>query len=226
MLGPGQRSRSGETRSFIGTTTTGSSLVVVHCKLYWVLATISFGQRSLSGIVREHPEARRGPGGPALSSAATYQFEGAVHPMTGLAPDQRRGPHKLIVVAGEARWRLMTTRFAVPEPGPWRRRSPRRGTGWLSWSGPALRMTTRTLTRRLWPSSLLRLRALTGSRDLRCARTGSARAAGVIAGITKLCARDDFDCSSGFALARLARTGVRRLAVQTSKASNRSTWPA
>ena len=41
---------------------------------------------------------------------------------------------------------------------------------------------------------------LTGSRDLICAEW-ERKGRGVIAAITKLCARDDFDCSSGFALA-------------------------
>ena len=154
MLGPGQRSRSGETRSFIGTTTTGSSLVVVHCKLYWVLATISFGQRSLSGIVREHPEDRRAPGGPA-SHPQPLPIRGRRAPDHRSRAEQRCGPHKLIVVLAGT-MEAHDNAFLCFEPGPWRRRSPRRATGWYSWSIPTLR-STRTLTMRLWLSSLLRL---------------------------------------------------------------------
>ena len=136
----------------------------------------------------------------------TYQFENAKHPMTGFTPDSP-GPHKLIVVLS-GRETTHRHAFAV------RRESLEKtvavqGHGMVVVEAPDFES---------YPdyAGAVELFAgnLSGARDLMCA-DWVRRGTGVIAGIHKLCARDDFDCSSGIALFGLSMgAGV---AVQTSK---------
>ena len=142
----------------------------------------------------------------------TYQFEGAQHPMTGLTPDSG-GLHKLIVMlaGSQARgivqavhdeafgYRSRAIENAVATQG--------HGVVLVEWPGY-----------NDYPDNAGAAEFFTGelsaSRDKMCG-DWERKATSVIAGINKLCARDDFDCSSGIALTGgSAGAGV---AVQVSK---------
>jgi len=136
----------------------------------------------------------------------TYQFEGAQHPMTGLTPDSG-GPHKLIVM-------LAALQEVHDETFGYRSRAIEN----------AVAMQGHGVVLVEWPSyndypdgagaAEFFTGELSASRDKVCA-DWERKATGVIAGINKLCARDDFDCSSGIALTGgSAGAGV---AVQVSK---------
>ena len=83
----------------------------------------------------------------------TYEFENAKHPMTGFTPDSP-GPHKLIVVLTGHDPRAYETEYGAhddtfaPDAVPWRRPSPRRGTGWSSWRRQASRTSATPLAPR------------------------------------------------------------------------------
>jgi hypothetical protein len=144
----------------------------------------------------------------------SYQFDNAEHPMTGLTPDSP-GPHKLIVVvqghddlAYETEFGAHDFAFAVRR-GALEKAVAMQGHGMVVVETPDFQ---------LYPDNQGAVEFfagnLSGSRDLVCA-DWVRKSTGVIAGIHKLCARDDFDCSSGIALHGLSMgAGV---AVQTSK---------
>ena len=151
------------------------------------------------------PEPYEAPEGQTLIRD-TYQFEGAQHPMTGLTPDSD-GPHKLIVM-------LATIEEVHDEAFAYRSRAIENavatqghGVVLVEWPGY-----------NDYPDNAGAAEFFTGelsaSRDKICG-DWERKATGVIAGINKLCARDDFDCSSGIALTGgSAGAGV---AVQVSK---------
>jgi len=136
----------------------------------------------------------------------TYQFEGAEHPMTGLTPESG-GPHKLIVMLAGIR---VVHEYAFDD----RSRAMEN----------AVAMQGHGVVIVEWPgyndypdyagAAELFNGELSASRDKMCA-DWERKATGVIAGINKLCARDDFDCSSGIALT--GNSAGAGIAVQVSK---------
>ena len=136
----------------------------------------------------------------------TYQFEGAEHPMTGLTPESG-GPHKLIVMLAGIR---VVHEYAFDD----RSRAMEN----------AVAMQGHGVVIVEWPgyndypdyagAAELFNGELSASRDKMCA-DWERKATGVIAGINKLCARDDFDCSSGIAL--IGSSAGAGVAVQVSK---------
>ena len=136
----------------------------------------------------------------------SYQFEGASHPMTGVTPDSG-GPHKLIVV-------LATLGESHDDAFDFRR-GDLENTVAIQGHGVVV---VEYPDNQIYPFDEGRadffFGELSASRGKMCAEWVR-KATGVIAGINKLCARDDFDCSSGIALAgNSAGAGV---AVQISK---------
>jgi len=144
----------------------------------------------------------------------SYQFDNAEHAMKGLMPDSP-GPHKLIVMLSGQDPTAYETEFGQVDAAF----DPRRGAieKFVAMQGHGM-VIVESPSIELYPDNAGAAEFfagnLSGSRDLICAdwvRKGT----GVIAGIHKLCARDDFDCSSGIALYGLSMgAGV---AVQTSK---------
>ena len=137
-----------------------------------------------------------------------YQFEGVHHPITGLAPNSG-GPHKLIVVlAGtvESHNDAFFLRVSALEKAV-----AAQGHGMVLVEYPDFESYPD-----FGDAAVAKFEEgnLTGSRGLMCAEW-ERKGRGVIAGITKLCGRDDFDCSSGIALAGYSQGSG--LAVQTSK---------
>ena len=136
----------------------------------------------------------------------SYQFEGASHPMTGVTPDSG-GPHKLVVLLaafGESHHDAFDTRR-----GDLENTVALQGHGVVVVEYPG---------NQIYPDNVGAADFFSGelsaSRGKMCAEWVR-KATGVIAGINKLCARDDFDCSSGIALA--GNSMGAGVAVQTSK---------
>ena len=130
----------------------------------------------------------------------SYQFEGRVHPMTGFTPDSG-GPHKLIVMltglervdattphdkAFEARRGALTDVVAMQGHGVVKVEVP----GFTSYPDNA-------------GAAGFYSGDLSMARGKVCA-DWMRKATGVVAGINKLCTRDDFDCSGGIALAGIS----------------------
>ena len=136
----------------------------------------------------------------------SYQFEGASHPMTGVMPDSG-GPHKLVVLLaafGESHHDAFDYRRGVLENA-------------VAMQGHGV-VVVEYQGNQIYPDEVgfaeFVSDELSASRGKVCT-DWVRKATSVIAGINKLCARDDFDCSSGIALAGFSMgAGV---AVQTSK---------
>jgi len=166
----------------------------------------------LTAAFASTPEPYEAPEGQILIRDR-YQFEGAEHPMTGLTRDSG-GPHKLIVwLAGlhevhdeafDDRSRAMEKAVAMQG----------HGVVVVEWPGGHAGAPGYTD----YPDNAGAAEFFNGefsaSRNTMCA-SWERKATGVIAGINKLCARDDFDCSSGIALAG-SSTGSG-IAAQVSK---------
>jgi len=144
----------------------------------------------------------------------TYQFENAKHPMTGFTPDSP-GPHKLIVVPSSYDPAAYETEHGAHDfVFALRRRAMEKA---VTMQGHGM-VVVQTPDYETYPDNAgaaeLFAGNLSGALSKSCA-DWVRRGTGVIAGIHKLCARDDFDCSSGIALFGVSMgAGV---AVQTSK---------
>ena len=144
----------------------------------------------------------------------SYQFGDAKLPMTGFTPDSD-GPHKLIVLLSGFQPKSEGTVFEHHD----REFAFQRGTlgRIVATQGHGMVIVGYSGADN-YPGSVGEAEFsggdFSGARAKGCAEWAR-QGTGVIAGINKLCARDDFDCSSGIALFGYSRgAGV---AVQTSK---------
>ena len=137
----------------------------------------------------------------------SYQLENANHPMIGFTPDSP-GPHKLIVVLTGVNQPLDDKSFAIRR-GALEKAVAVQGHGMVIVETPGFDLYPDFAGAAEFFAS-----NLSGAREVMCADWVQ-KGTGVIAGIHKLCARDDFDCSSGIAL-HGGSMGAG-IAVQTSK---------
>ena len=140
----------------------------------------------------------------------SYQFEDAKYPMIGFTPDSD-GPHKLIVLLGgnQGSTGVSADRAFTLQRRALERTVATQGHGMviLGYSG-ATNYPDTVGTAEFFGGDF------SGSRAKVC-EEWVRQGAGVIAGINKLCARNDFDCSSGIALFGYSQGAA--VAVQTSK---------
>ena len=144
----------------------------------------------------------------------SYQFESAKYPMTGFKPDSD-GPHKLIVLLGGNQPSSFGTLFWHNDRHfAFQRRAMGKA---VATQGHGMVIVGYSGADN-YPDSVGEAEFsggdFSGARAKGCAEWAR-QGTGVIAGINKLCARDDFDCSSGIALFGYSQgAGV---AMQTSK---------
>ena len=138
----------------------------------------------------------------------SYQFENAKYPMTGFTPDSD-GPHKLIVVLPAQSDAFFARLRSEGLDRALRNAVAMQGHGAVFVDHPDNEQYPD-----LAGSAEFFAGDLNGARSNGCAEW-ERRGTAVVEGINKLCARDDFDCSSGIAL--LGFSLGAGLAVQTSK---------